>query len=117
MSPESVLYEIQVTKLDQKLIGDVPGIVYRPVRVPEHAHGEPVTLVAAVTLPAIVVFAGYLLRKHKGESFDIQVEDVRPDGTRRTKRVRWRKYDSAGAKLDLAGQVKKLAELLAGSGE
>ncbi len=82
-----------LTKLDQRQLSD-PGITFTEERLDGHDHGEVVTLVAIVASSAITALAAYFLRKHRGESFEESVEEVRADGTVKRRVVKYSKSSS-----------------------
>lgn len=105
MPSESTLRVRGLTKLDKKQLSD-PGITFTEETLDDHAHGEVVTLVAIVTTSAIGALAAYFLRKHRGESFEETVEEVRPDGTIKRRVVKYSKSSSEAPDAAVIAQLR-----------
>jgi Tfp pilus assembly pilus retraction ATPase PilT len=90
-----------LTKFDTLDLGIRPGIEYREAEIDKNAQGEVVLFTAIVTMALISTFAAYLLRKHNGQSFEIEIEVDHPDGRKEKKRFRWNKESSEPPSAEL----------------
>lgn len=65
-----------------------PGVSFEAESVPKGSYGEPSTFAMVVTYMALRTLAAYLLRERHSEETTAEVEELRPDGTRVTHRIR-----------------------------
>ena len=105
MEKESKYSVKQVTNREKVLLQNESGVEFIEESIPDGAMGEPATFTIMVTASAISLLAAYLLRKHKGESFEEEIREELPDGTIRFKKVKWKKSKSEAPKTDIIKQI------------
>ena len=88
MTQASTFVLHNVSRLDALRLKNEPGISFEPESVPAGSYGEPSTFVMLVTYMALRTLASYMLREKHSEDRIEEIEEVRTDGTRVTRRIR-----------------------------
>jgi len=111
MQSESIYVLHGVTKREKMQLSSEPDIKFEEEEIPDGAIGEPATFIIMVTMAALSTLAAYLLRKHKGESFEEDVEERLPDGTVKIRKVKWTKSSSEAPEADIIKQIQGVTSL------
>lgn len=83
-----------LTRIDSLRLREIDGVSIREDTLPAGTYGEPVSFTLVVTVGGLATLAAYLLRKHRGESFEEEITTTHPDGRKEHRRVRWSKSAS-----------------------
>ncbi len=95
-----------LTKFDALELRSDPAFRIEENPVPEGAHGELTTLAAYVTVSGIAALASFLLRKHEGEEFVEEVEEIKPDGSIKRHIVKWKKESTDPPEASVIKQIR-----------
>jgi hypothetical protein len=105
--PTDVEYRISgLTKLDAlELTGD-PSFRLQENSIPDGTYGELTTITAYVAVSGIAALAAFLLKKHNGEEFVEEVEEVKPDGSIKRRVVKWKKSSTEAPDASIIKQIR-----------
>jgi hypothetical protein len=95
-----------LTRFDRRDLGEVEGIEYQDSPLAEGAHGEVAIFTAAVVMSALSAVAAYLLRKHGGQSFEEDFEEIYPDGRVVRRTIRYRAHNSQAPEADIIRLIR-----------
>lgn len=95
-----------LTKLDALELASNPAFRLEENHVPNGAYGELTTITAYVAVSAISALAAFLLKKHHGEEFVEEVEELKPDGSITRRIVRWKKNSTEAPDASVIKQIR-----------
>ena len=107
MTHQETLYRISgLTKFDALELQADPAFRVEENSVPDGTHGELTTLTAYVAVSGIAALAAFLLRKHHGEEFVEEVEEVKADGSIKRHIVKWKKDSTEPPDASVIKQIR-----------
>ena len=95
-----------LTKFDRSELGKMEGLEYSEEELDAGAHGEVTTFTVVFTMALISTLAAYLLRKHKGSSFEEYVEIIHSDGRIERRKISWNSHSSEAPEADIIKQIR-----------